>query len=88
MGLRLVADEGARVIHHPLGDVGVMVERHHDGDAVPDHLANGLQQEPFDVVFLLRRRGAVQRQEDAVERERLPQALDESRGEELEGLFG
>ena len=73
----VVADQRVGLLHHPRVSVRVEVEGRHHRHAGTDGLADGGQQGALRVGIVVEDHRAVERQEDAVERARRGQPLEE-----------
>lgn len=68
------------LVDHFRRHVGVQIERNRDRHARPDHAAHAREQFPFAVVNVTRDHGAMQLEQDAIERSRSCDALDDLAG--------
>ncbi len=68
MGVGAVADEDVGELRGRVGDIGVQVVRHANGDIASDFFADQRQQSAFSVVMVFRHHRAVELQQDRVKR--------------------
>ena len=68
MRIGAVADDDVAEIGRAVGHVGVQVERHGKGHVGAHDITHGLQQAALAVLVMFTHHGAVQAQQDAVER--------------------